>query len=356
MKTDRTSIIFPFTGKPHINLTPKQQEVAVRLQNKISSGVYRLEAKSCLCGANIDKVIAETDRYGLKLNTVICTECGLVRTNPRLTEEALSNFYKQEYRDLYMGPEYASMESYFQGMVQRGKYLSDLLRQRLPKISFKGKNVLEIGCSAGGVLVPFLDNGAKVTGYDYDQRYLDYGKKTYPGLDLRYGGILESSQVKEKFDLVIMNHVLEHLADPVSAIKIVEKYLNPGGIMYISVPGIRNPEYYFSPEKSFLGALHIGHLFHFSRNTLMMNIPDFVGVYADNKIRAIFEFKPGIISSPMKDDYQKVICSLYQREASLRGRLSRKLDSVIYAYKNSVVRFAHRKKLLPKSILNRYTS
>ena len=69
---------------------------------KIDGGIYRLEETNCLCGSKGEVIISETDRYGLSLNTVICKKCGLLRTNPRLDKNSLTEFYIKEYRDLYM--------------------------------------------------------------------------------------------------------------------------------------------------------------------------------------------------------------------------------------------------------------
>jgi 2-polyprenyl-3-methyl-5-hydroxy-6-metoxy-1,4-benzoquinol methylase len=40
------------------------------------------------------------------------------------------------------------------------------------------------------------------------------------------------------FDVVRLNHVLEHTQNPVDELKIVRGLLNPGGIVYLSVPNI----------------------------------------------------------------------------------------------------------------------
>lgn len=115
------------------------------VHDKIDRGVYQLESAPCICGYGLYDVIAETDRYGLPLKTVICQSCGLLRTEPRLDAAALSNFYAREYRDLYMGPEYGYMETYFADMVRRGNEILRVLRMACPEMNISGKRVLEIG-------------------------------------------------------------------------------------------------------------------------------------------------------------------------------------------------------------------
>jgi len=341
MKTQDSSEIFPYTGHPHIALTSRQMEVIAGLKDKIDQGIYKLEGVVCICaGSGRDRVIARTDRYGLKINTVICLDCGLVRTNPRLNEESLNGFYKQEYRDLYMGPEYRGNDSYFQGMIRRGIYVLELIRRLNPGLDFKGKEVLEIGCSMGGILVPFLKSGAKVKGYDYDQRYLDYGKKRFPGLDLESGGIDKLKENPKQYDIIILNHVLEHLAQPLAAVNYLEKSLMPSGILYISVPGIRNPEYYFSATKSFIGALHVAHLYHFSPVTLRNLFKGFSPVYIDNRIEALFKSSDSSTkhsSKALRDDFKELERFIRSYELSWNWKLFRSFFRVKERYDKGLI-------------------
>jgi 2-polyprenyl-3-methyl-5-hydroxy-6-metoxy-1,4-benzoquinol methylase len=341
-------LIFPFTGQAHITLTSRQREVVEVLQDKIDRGIYVLEDGPCLCGAHKDSAIAETDRYGLKLKTVVCSVCGLLRTNPRLSQESLGEFYQQEYRDLYMGPEYKGLESYFQGMIRRGIYLIELIRRFYPDIKLAGKNVLEIGCSMGGILVPFLKSGAKVKGYDYDQRYLDYGKNRYPGLELLKGGIEKLEAENVQYDIIILNHVLEHLACPGVAVDLLKARIKPEGIIYVSVPGVSNPEYYFSSNKSFLGALHIAHLYHFSPKTLCREFRGFVPVHIDNQVNALFKLddgKAGGSCDSHKDEARRLVKFIRVYEFSWHWRLLRALLRIKERYDKGLIWRIHKLKM-----------
>ena len=268
-------------------LTSFQKKVLANLKEKIKTGMYRFENVACLCGSCNVHLIANTDRYGLQVSIVICSDCGLVRMNPRLDAASLEMFYRQEYRDLYMGPEYGNMDNYLQGMVARGETMVSLIDLHAPGLHWKTAKVLEVGCSVGGNLVPFLRRGAMVRGYDYDARYLDYGKKVFPDLDLRIGGVDDLVSDKGRYDLIIFNHVLEHLADPRKAFQLAAHCLSQKGIMYVSVPGLRNPEFYFSPTKSILGGFHIAHLYYFTALTLRHVTAGFEPLYVDESVRSL---------------------------------------------------------------------
>jgi 2-polyprenyl-3-methyl-5-hydroxy-6-metoxy-1,4-benzoquinol methylase len=282
------SPLFKYKKSSHIKLSEKQIVTRNKVFEKIEKGIYKLEESPCLCGGEEDVVVSETDRYGLPLNTVICKNCGLLRTNPKPDNKSLDEFYREEYRDLYTGPEYGDMNSYFLDMIERGKEILSLIKNYSP-LEFKNLDVLEIGCSAGGILVPFLEAGANVKGYDYDQRYLYFGNNCNPSLNLNFGGLEDLRNEAKKYDLILINHVLEHLADPELAVKTIRKSLKADGILYLSVPGLKNPDYYFSPTKSFLGSLHIAHLYHFTESSLKWLMKDFDVLYIDDEIRSIFK-------------------------------------------------------------------
>lgn len=85
---------YKYHQKSHIYLNRAQKLIRDGIQKKIEDGIYKLEETNCLCGAKNDVVIAETDRYGLSLDTVICRICGLLRTDPRLDKNSLTEFYQ----------------------------------------------------------------------------------------------------------------------------------------------------------------------------------------------------------------------------------------------------------------------
>ncbi len=346
------SDLFEYSGQSHIPLNSKQLTVRDEVKNKIINGLYKQEERGCLCGSKDCVLIAKTDRYGLPLDTVICIECGLIRTNPKLTEAAYKDFYCLEYRDLYMGKEYGSIKNYFDDMVLRGQEILNILLKKRVGIKIEGSDILEIGCSAGGILVPFLESGARVKGYDYDQRYLDYGKQRVLDLDLCYGGVENLKEENRQYDIIILNHVLEHLANPLEAVQLIKEKLKEDGVLYVAVPGLTNLEYFFSPTKSFLGGLHIAHLFCFSPQTLVNTLEGFSPVFIDSKICAIFcHDAKGQISLrfPKKNGYKEAINFINQYEYNHIYRFGLFLAFRIIIYKRDLLRRIYRIKRLVSS-------
>ena len=88
----------------------------------------------------------------------------------------------------------------------------------LPR-DLSGKSVLDIGCNAGFYAIEMKRRGAaEVVGIDSDERYLAQARFAADALgfpDIRFEqlSVYDVGRLGRRFDLVISNHVLEHLFD-----------------------------------------------------------------------------------------------------------------------------------------------
>ncbi len=230
------SPLYSADSKAIVPLSSIQKKTIDVLLRKISDGDYKTEENVCLCG-NIDYlndiVVSEKDRYGLPIKTLLCNKCGLLRSSPVFDNKSNLEFYKNEYRSLYMG-EPTPPEYFFRDQVKRGELLFALFNEVVKE---KIKSVFEIGCGSGGIMYPFYEAGYDCSGCDYDKGYVKYGVDK--GLKLEIGDyncFLDSGSV----DLIILSHVMEHFLDPISEMKKIITKLAPGGYLLIEVPGIFN--------------------------------------------------------------------------------------------------------------------
>jgi ubiquinone/menaquinone biosynthesis C-methylase UbiE len=102
-----------------------------------------------------------------------------------------------------------------------------------------GMTVLEVGSGPGFVLEKLMEEfqNSQMFGIEIDSSLVKYSKEYLTNQGYKNFSIYEGSamdlesieQVKEKCDFVIMRLVLEHLLDPLSAIKQVFHILKPGG-------------------------------------------------------------------------------------------------------------------------------
>ena len=95
---------------------------------------------------------------------------------------------------------------------------------------------LEIGCGTGGFIQQIVENeNLEITGSEIYLKGLLYAKRNLPNVnfiqfDVTHGG------VGEEFDLIVAFDVIEHIENDVAAISNINKMLNKGGVLIMTVP------------------------------------------------------------------------------------------------------------------------
>ncbi|MGM5482562.1 MAG: class I SAM-dependent methyltransferase [Nanobdellota archaeon] len=270
---------FPIDG-PYSKVSKHQKGAIMRVKSHLQNGFYNTESIDCICSNEGGILIGKYDRYGIPLDTLACTECGLFRSSPNLDAKSILHFYENEYRKIY-GPSKKPFERNFQKQVSHGKKIIDFISDQINIDS--STKVLDIGCASGGVLLPFISQGAHVTGFDFDKDYLEFGQSY--GLPIYHAIEHDSSQ---KYDMIILNHVLEHMREPIMELESLRTQLTDDGLIYIEVPGIYD-------IKSTYGSLNLyfqnAHFWHFVSNTLK-NVASTSGlepVKNNEKVQALFK-------------------------------------------------------------------
>jgi len=97
-----------------------------------------------------------------------------------------------------------------------------------------GARVLDIGCGNGGFLWQMRSLGWNVCGVEPDPKSAAQSREA--GLDVREGLLQQQSLPEAHFDAITMNHVIEHLHDPVDTLRQCWKLLKPGGHITVITP------------------------------------------------------------------------------------------------------------------------
>jgi 2-polyprenyl-3-methyl-5-hydroxy-6-metoxy-1,4-benzoquinol methylase len=112
----------------------------------------------------------------------------------------------------------------------------------------KNTAVLEIGCGQGGNLLPFLEKGCNCIGVDICREKILMGQDFFKNhqysdkIELIYEGIYEiDPEIFQKFDIIILRDVIEHLPDHVQLMKLMKSYLKEDGIVFFAFPPWRMP-------------------------------------------------------------------------------------------------------------------
>lgn len=300
-----------YDGKSIMYLNERQKESCKRIINgqEKENPVYQFEDFKCECGAGEEAfdVLAEKDRYGLKSRTVICRKCGLVMTNPRMTQESYDYFYDKEFGKLYRDHDKMD-EKYFMTRVEEGQGIYNFI-----KSNYDGeiKDVLEIGCAAGGILYYFDYEGCNVTGCDLGSDYISYGQRL--GMDLRQCHSKELLKDGKKYDLIILNQVLEHFLNIEQELDVICKLLKEDGILFVAVPGIK--ALVSTYQNDFMRYLQNAHVYDFTLGTLeqVMNKYGFELVYGTEIVDAIFKYT-GVKRKIENNYFLDIMSFLYQLE------------------------------------------
>ena len=273
-------------------LNALQRSAKFEFLKLINDGSLKEVITNCpICGSDESDFFCGLDRIGLPVETVFCRSCPTLYSRSRMDEASLEIFYSKFYRSLYVGTA-ESTEDFFDNQVSSGyKIMERLTKFGRTNWSFAKSRVLEIGCGAGGILLPFKIAGAEVLGIDLDDKYMDKGRSR--GLTLKRSSILEIPG-NDKFDLIILKDVLEHLVDIDRMVKILKDHLSELGQVYVQVPSFEALEF-LGYRSDFLRYFQNAHLVHFSQSSLryIFSKHDLFPIYSDVTGFAIFGHERG---------------------------------------------------------------
>ncbi len=100
----------------------------------------------------------------------------------------------------------------------------------------KGRRLLEVGCGGGKRLGLFRKHGWLVEGQDVDAAAVRQAQSAQ-GVPVHHGDLLHGLELPVgAYDAIVMNHVLEHVYDPVALLRVCHGLLAPGGILAMATP------------------------------------------------------------------------------------------------------------------------
>jgi SAM-dependent methyltransferase len=186
-------------------------------------------------------ILSDASKYDI----VSCSECGFVFADTPLGQDVYDRYYSQmsiyelDYSDL-------DISKYMSQARLIGSFLED-----------DNAKIVDMGCGNGGLLQALKTLGFKnLTAVDPSHKCIDNIRSH--GISGIEGSIFQN-RVTEKYDLVIVSHVLEHIVNVSAALHVLRNMLSEKGKIYIEVPDASHyadhyivPYYYFDTE-------HINH-------------------------------------------------------------------------------------------------
>lgn len=235
---------------------------------------------SCrVCGSSDVSFFVRSNGY--MFDVYRCRSCGIAFRFPLPTKDEIAGYYTEDY---YSGK---SRYSYVDERNVRGSNL--VWRRRIKKLidiytrenSKKPKTILDVGCSFGGLLDEARNFGLQPYGVEISEYSANYARSR--GIQVFVGDISDIDIGRNRFDIITLIEVIEHLHDPVSVIKKVYNANTEGGVLLVQTANIDGLQ-----SKFWGGNYHYylpGHLHYFS-NTTLRNLLKEVGY------GKVYEFYP----------------------------------------------------------------
>jgi GT2 family glycosyltransferase/SAM-dependent methyltransferase len=170
--------------------------------------------------------------------------CGLVWLDPQAVEEDVGLLYRSYYTHSALGSRGGVARQVLRGAFRWtwAALLSPTRiskeRKRFEKLfvdDLRPGDLLEVGCGAGTRLANFAALGWRVTGQDVDAAALAEAQRT-SGVEIHAGPLEDLARQGRRFDAIVMNHVIEHVVDPVRFLRTCLQMLRPGGTLICVTP------------------------------------------------------------------------------------------------------------------------
>ena len=98
-----------------------------------------------------------------------------------------------------------------------------------------GVRLMDVGCGPGTITADFARRVAPgaVVGIDASAQVIAEAQRDHPGVSFTVGDVYRMDFPDASFDIVHAHQVLQHLADPVAALKEMRRVTAPGGIVAV---------------------------------------------------------------------------------------------------------------------------
>ncbi len=198
------------------------------------------------------------DKSYPKLAVNQCDHCHLVFLNPQ-PPYAVSGAY---YGQVYGGSE-DSTHGYYRD--EHKEKVAQIRIDRMAGSFAPGAKILDVGAGRGHFIKAACDRGFDGWALEASQEGCEYAKQRF-NLKNVIHGVLPCSDLETDFDVVTMWDVIEHMADPISALREAHKLLKPGGMLVVRTGNIGS--WAFDRDRENWWAWFCDHRFYFSAATL----------------------------------------------------------------------------------------
>src|SRR3954470_4291056 len=197
----------------------------------------RYPARGCpVCGSAERDVLFRQEFAAVEAATpvtgydvAVCARCGAGYADGIPTQAEFDRYYRMMSKYEYAQRQGAESEY----DTRRLELIAGIVAPRLPSASAR---ILDVGCASGRLLANLRDRGfPNVVGLDPSPACVAAAARLY-AIDARTMTLEEMAAAGERFDVVIMVGVLEHLRDLDAAFAHLRAVVSGGGLLYVEVP------------------------------------------------------------------------------------------------------------------------
>ncbi|MBI2870544.1 MAG: class I SAM-dependent methyltransferase [Candidatus Omnitrophica bacterium] len=171
----------------------------------------------------------ETDHQDL-FDLYECGQCGLLFVHPQPSFDALRKFY----------PEFFSCynENHFPGARLLWQVLRKQEMRRLMRFLPPSGSILDVGCADASFLDMLKGRAAHRYGIEMDDKMAELAASRLGKENIVHGFLETVDAPFRNIDVVRINHVIEHFADPVLALRKINGFLKKGGYVVGETPNV----------------------------------------------------------------------------------------------------------------------
>lgn len=104
-------------------------------------------------------------------------------------------------------------------------------------VNLSAATCLELGSAEGHLTELLAQRCRRVVAVDGSTKFIELARERVSRDDVVFvHAMFEALSLDERFDLVVMHHVLEHVSQPVPLLRRIAHFLSPSGILAVSVP------------------------------------------------------------------------------------------------------------------------
>ena len=209
-----------------------------------------------------------------------CLQCGLIFRKTKIETNEIQKIYNDK--------------EYFSGYLENYKEFIKIFEQMLNLIEKyqNPRKILDIGCGVGLLLYLAKKRGWEASGIEIFASNFAKNKLKLNVINSNNLDILKDKY----FDVIVVNHVLEHIENPLVILKQIKEKLNTNGFLFIGVPNIEGLFPRIQKE-NWPSLQPLAHIYQFTPKTLKLLLQKIgfkpIRIITQNQR---FKYKPKILN------------------------------------------------------------